>query len=215
MLRLQINASSTTVLMIQRRCGSTSCSTSCVGSEMQWNAVNLAALDQIEFEGLVPHCLISLCHPCPVEPWLQCTCVALCYKYIQILHASCPTDVGIPRNVCVYRSVFLGLRCHGVIPLPYTEAATLSMYPITIQSPSNHHHWTIIIALWLFCIMLQDVATLHPRLQSSAFFPSPRRITSTFMVGWSARYGWIRHYKDKASSNLQSTSFQNAVLLSK
>lgn len=115
---------------------------------MQWNAVNLAALDQVEFEGLVPHYLISLCRLCPDEPWLQCTCVALYYKYIQILHASCPTDVGIPRNVCVYTSVFLGLRCHGVIPLPYTEAATLSiMYPITIQSPSLDHNNCVVIVL--------------------------------------------------------------------
>ena len=92
----------------------------------------------------------------PDEPWLQCTCVALYYKYIQILHASCPTDVGIPRNVCVYTSVFLGLRCHGVIPLPYTEAATLSiMYPITIQSPSLDHKNCVAIVFASCCKMLQ------------------------------------------------------------
>ena len=61
-LRLQTDASSTTVLMIQRRCGAL-CVSAVRCSEKQWNAVNLAALDQVEFEEteeLVPHCLVSM-----------------------------------------------------------------------------------------------------------------------------------------------------------
>ena len=118
----------------------------------------------------------------------------------QLLHASCPTGLGIPRNACIH--LYSLIRA--------------AMVQLCIQSPSNHHHDCVVI-------VLHHVARCCNSASKTAVLcflsvTTPHHIHIHGGAGPLVRMNSTLQSKTSRkqhSCNLQSTSFQNAVLLSK